>query len=172
MRILTHGATSPRLIHGWMNSFPASRVVNEWDVALSWKDIRKRHQIRAGSHFPDGSFSLLDVRLPDCPYAVISYADGDYDWSRPIAFGTASADYVENCTFTMDSNISYFDTLTTRSGSSDLIPAGYRQALDAFLMWSIGLLTRAALWGGAIASIPGLCSFGWGGAGLWSGICA
>jgi hypothetical protein len=48
----------------------------------------------------------------DCPYAVISYADGDYAWSRPIAFGTSNEDYVEDCTFIMDSQISYFDTLT------------------------------------------------------------
>jgi hypothetical protein len=46
----------------------------------------------------------------DGPYAVISYADGDYAWSRPIAFGTSNEDYVEDCTFLMDSQISCFDT--------------------------------------------------------------
>jgi hypothetical protein len=48
----------------------------------------------------------------DCPYAVVSYADGDSAWSRPIEFGTSNEDYIENCTFVMDSNLDYFDTLT------------------------------------------------------------
>jgi hypothetical protein len=48
----------------------------------------------------------------DCPYAVMSYADGDNAWARPIEFGTSNEDYIEDCTFIMDSNISYFDQLT------------------------------------------------------------
>jgi hypothetical protein len=48
----------------------------------------------------------------DCPYAVVDYADGDYDWSRPIGFGISNEVYIEDCSFIMDSQISYFDTLT------------------------------------------------------------
>jgi hypothetical protein len=48
----------------------------------------------------------------NCPYAVVAYADNDYAFQRPTAFGQNDAVYVENCSFTMDSNIGSFDQIT------------------------------------------------------------
>lgn len=57
----------------------------------------------------------------DCAYAIVAYSDGDYDWSRPIVYGSSNADYVEDCSFIMDSGISYFDTLTDQNRGGRLV---------------------------------------------------
>jgi hypothetical protein len=59
------------------------------------------------------AYGVVDhCTFTDCPYAVQSYADNNTAWMRPIQFGTANEVYVEDCTFIMDGQITYFDTLT------------------------------------------------------------
>lgn len=57
----------------------------------------------------------------DCSYGVVTYADGDYDWSRPIVYGSSNEDYVENCTFIMDANMPPFDTITDENRGGRLV---------------------------------------------------
>ena len=54
---------------------------------------------------------MYNCTWTDCPYAICCYCDGDYDWARPLRFGTKYAAIAENCTFNFAS-IGSFDTLT------------------------------------------------------------
>jgi len=46
--------------------------------------------------------------------------NGDYDWARPIVFGTANALYVEDCSIIFDAAMPAFDRFTdqNRGGTS------------------------------------------------------
>jgi hypothetical protein len=69
------------------------------------------------------AYGVVDhCTFTDCPYAVVTYCDGDADWARtPLAFGSSNAVYVENCSFTMDRSLSYFDTLTDQYQGGRLV---------------------------------------------------
>ncbi len=51
---------------------------------------------------------------------LLRMGNGDYDWARPIVFGTANALYVEDCSIIFDAAMPAFDTFTdqNRGGTS------------------------------------------------------
>jgi hypothetical protein len=74
----------------------------------------------------------------NCTYGVVAYADGDYDWSRPIVYGSSNAGYVEDCTFKFDSGISAFDTVVDLNRGGRLVFRHCNFDLSAFPGYNFG----------------------------------
>ena len=74
----------------------------------------------------------------NCTYGVVAYADGDYDWSRPIVYGSSNAGYVEDCTFQFDSGMPGFDTVVDVNRGGRLVFRHCNFDLSAFPGYNFG----------------------------------
>ena len=74
----------------------------------------------------------------DCSYGLVTYGDGDFDWLRPMVFGTANAVYAEDCSIVFDASMPAFDTFTDQNRGGRLVMRHCTFDLSKFAGYNFG----------------------------------